>query len=114
LSFHLQSLLVLQTLAFLLLHSAHVTLVLKSPRLLSKSQFLLLIYLLLQLLSTPLLFLHTPDKTIDIKVDKYPDTLLASQPISAGEATDHCQKVAPQDGRLPELIVARSCLTNHS
>ena len=31
-----------------------------------------------------------------------------------GEATDHCQKGAPQDGGLPELIVARSCLTNHS
>jgi len=41
-------------------------------------------------------------------------TLLANQPISDGEATDRCQKGAPQDGGLPELIVARSCLTNHS
>jgi len=48
------------------------------------------------------------------RVNKYLDTLLANQPISGGEATDHCQKVAPQDGGLPELIVARSCLTNHS
>ena len=47
-------------------------------------------------------------------IDKYLDTLLANQPISDGEATDHCQKVAPQDGGLPELIVARSCVTNHS
>jgi len=40
------------------------------------------------------------------RVDKYLDTLLANQPISDGEATDHCQKGAPQDGGLPELIVA--------
>ena len=40
---------------------------------------------------------------------------LTSQPnISDGEATDLCQKGAPQDGGLPELIVAQSCLTNHS
>jgi len=37
------------------------------------------------------------------KTDKYLDTLLASQPISDGEATDHCQKVAPQDGGLPPV-----------
>jgi len=43
--------------------------------------------------------------------DEYLDTLLANQPISDGEATDHCQKGAPQDGGLPELIVARSCLS---
>ena len=48
------------------------------------------------------------------RIDKYLDTLLANQPISDGEATDRCQKVAPQDGGLPELIVVRSCLTNHS
>ena len=48
------------------------------------------------------------------RIDKYLDTLLANQPISDGEATDHCQKDAPQDGGLPELIVARSCLTNHN
>jgi len=48
------------------------------------------------------------------RIDKYLDTLLANQPISDGEATDHCQKGALQDGRLPELIVAQSCLTNHS
>ena len=48
------------------------------------------------------------------RTDKYLDTLIANQPISDGEATNHCQKGAPQDGRLPELIVARSCLTNHS
>ena len=48
------------------------------------------------------------------RIDKYLDTLLANQPISDGEATDRCQKAAPQDGGLPELIVARSCLTNHS
>ena len=41
-------------------------------------------------------------------IDKYLDTLLADQPISDGEATDHCQKGAPQDGGLPELIVAGS------
>jgi len=40
------------------------------------------------------------------KIDKYLDTLLANQPISDREATDHCQKVAPQDGGLSELIVA--------
>ena len=38
------------------------------------------------------------------RIDKYLDTLLANQPISDGEATDHCQKGAPQDGGLPELI----------
>ena len=48
------------------------------------------------------------------RIDKYLDTLLANQPISDGEATDRCQRRAPQDGGLPELIVARSCLTNHS
>jgi len=48
------------------------------------------------------------------RIDKYLDSLLANQPISDGEATDRCQKVAPQDGELSELIVARSCLTNHS
>ena len=48
------------------------------------------------------------------RIDKYLDILLANQPISDGEATDRCQKGAPQDGGLPELIVARSCLTNHS
>jgi len=48
------------------------------------------------------------------RIDKYLDTLLANQPISDGEATDHCQKVTSQDGRQPELIVARSCLTKHS
>jgi len=48
------------------------------------------------------------------RIDKYLDTLLANQPISDGEAIDHCQKGAPQDGRLPDLTVARSCLTNHS
>jgi len=40
------------------------------------------------------------------RIDKYLDTLLANQPISDGEATDRCQKVAPQDGGLPELIVS--------
>jgi len=48
------------------------------------------------------------------RIDKYLDTLLANQPISDGEATDRCQRRAPQDGGLPELIVARSCLTDHS
>ena len=48
------------------------------------------------------------------RIDKCQDTLLANQPISDGEDTDHCQKVTSQDGGLPELIVARSCLTNHS
>jgi len=48
------------------------------------------------------------------RIDEYLDTLLANQPISDGEATDRCQKVTSQDGGLPELIVARSCLTNHS
>ena len=48
------------------------------------------------------------------RIDKYLDTLLANQPISNGEVNDHCQKGGPQDGGLPELIVARSCLTNHS
>ena len=47
------------------------------------------------------------------RIDKYLDTLLANQPISDGEATDCCQSRAPQDGGLPELIVAPSCLTNH-
>ena len=48
------------------------------------------------------------------RIYQYLDTLLANQPVSDGEASDRCQKVAPQDGRLSELIVARSCLTNHS
>ena len=48
------------------------------------------------------------------RIDKCLDTLLANQPISDGKATDHCQKGAPQDGGLPELIVAQSYLTNHS
>jgi len=47
-------------------------------------------------------------------IDKYLDTLLINQPISDDEAADHWQKVTSQDGGLPELIVARSCLTNHS
>jgi len=42
------------------------------------------------------------------RTDKYLDTLLANRPISDGEATDHCQKGAPQDGGLPELIVTRT------
>ena len=42
------------------------------------------------------------------RIDEHLDTLLANRPISDGEATDHCQKVTPQDGGLPELIVARS------
>jgi len=29
------------------------------------------------------------------RIDKYLDTLLANQPISDGEDTDHCQKGAP-------------------
>ena len=37
------------------------------------------------------------------RIDKYLDALLANQPISDREATDHCQKVAPQDGGLSEL-----------
>ena len=41
------------------------------------------------------------------RIDKYLDTLLANLPISDGEATDHCQKGAPQDGGLHELIVAK-------
>jgi len=48
------------------------------------------------------------------RTERYLDSLLTNQPISDNEATDHCQKVTPQDGGLPELIVARSCLTNHS
>jgi len=48
------------------------------------------------------------------RIDIYLDTLLANQPISDGEATDRCQRIAPQDGGLPELIVARTCVTNHS
>jgi len=48
------------------------------------------------------------------RIDKYLDTLLANQPISDGEATDHCQKVTSQDGGLPELIVTQSSVTNHS
>ena len=48
------------------------------------------------------------------RIDKYLDTLLANQTISDSEATDHCQKVTSQDGGLRKLIVARSCLTNHS
>ena len=40
----------------------------------------------------------------NIRIDKYLDTLLANQPISDGEATDRCQKGAPQDGGLPELL----------
>jgi len=42
------------------------------------------------------------------RIDEHLDTLLANQTISDGEATDHCQKVTPQDGGLAELIVARS------
>ena len=48
------------------------------------------------------------------RIDKYLDTLLANQPISDSKATDRCQKVATQDGGLPELVVAQSCVTNHS
>jgi len=48
------------------------------------------------------------------RIDKYLDTLLANQPILDDEATDHCQKGAPQDAGLPELIVAESCLTSYS
>ena len=36
-------------------------------------------------------------------IDKYLDTLLANQPISDVEATDHCQKGAPQDGDAASL-----------
>ena len=45
---------------------------------------------------------------------KYLDTLLANQNSSEGEATDHWQKGSAQDGGLPELLLAQSCLTNHS
>ena len=48
------------------------------------------------------------------RIDKYLDTLPANQPISDNKATDRCQRKAPQDGGLPELIVAQSCLTNRS
>ena len=48
------------------------------------------------------------------RIDKYLDTLPANQPISDNKATDRCQRRAPQDGGLPELIVARSRLTNRS
>ena len=37
------------------------------------------------------------------RIDKYLDILVANRPISDVEATDHCQKGAPQDGGLPEL-----------
>ena len=42
------------------------------------------------------------------------DTLLANQPVSDGEATNQYQMDTSQDGRLPVLIVAQSCLTNHN
>ena len=48
------------------------------------------------------------------RIDKWLDTLLANQPISDSEASDHCQKSAPQDGGLLELILVQSCLTSHS
>ena len=48
------------------------------------------------------------------RIDKYLDTLPANQPISDNKATDRCQRRALQDGGLPELTVARSCLTNRS
>ena len=70
--------------------------------------------LLGQLHQTPAVSLQHTANTHRHRIDKYLDTLLANQPISDGEATDHCQKGVPQDGGLPELIVARSCLTNHS
>ena len=57
---------------------------------------------------------HSHDHRHRHRIDKYLDTLLANQPISDGEATNHCQKITSQDGGLPELIVVRSCLTNHS
>jgi len=49
------------------------------------------------------------------RIDKYLDALLANQPISDGEATMQSLKMGTlQDGGLPELVVARSYLTNHS
>jgi len=50
------------------------------------------------------------------RIDKYPVSryLTCQSNILEGEATNHCQKGTSQDGGLPELLLAQSCLTNHS
>jgi len=42
------------------------------------------------------------------RTDKYLDTLLANQPISDGEATDRCQKVAPKMKESSSSSISRS------
>ena len=55
---------------------------------------------------------HRIDKNIYIPYK--PTNPSRSRKQHGSEASDHCQKGAPQDGGLPELIVAWSCLTNYS
>ena len=48
------------------------------------------------------------------RTDKHPDTRRPVATAADRVAANHCQKLQSQDGRLPELLLAYSCLTNHS
>jgi len=48
------------------------------------------------------------------RIDKYLDTPRRITITADRVATDHFQKSKSQDGGLPELLLAYSCLTNHS
>ena len=51
---------------------------------------------------------------IDTEKDKYLDTWCPIATAADRVATDHFQKWQSQDGRLPKLLLADSCLTNNS
>ena len=48
------------------------------------------------------------------RIDKYLDTWRSIKTAADPVATNHFQKLQSQDGRLPRLLFAYSCLTNHS
>jgi len=48
------------------------------------------------------------------RIDKYLDTPRRITITADRVDTDHFQKSKSQDGGLPELLLAYSCLTNHS
>jgi len=48
------------------------------------------------------------------RIDKHLDTLLANQTARKVKPPITAKKGISQDGGLPELLLAQSCLTNHS
>jgi len=61
-----------------------------------------------------LLLLWTLQCTQRERIDKYLDTRRPIATAADRVATDHFQKLQSQDGGLPKLLLAYSCLTNHS